>query len=334
VDEGDRPLRPAVWITWERQLRNRSMASRLGIPLFEIERRGSRLLGYARGLAATWRVLATRRPGVVFAANPSLVLAYFLLLLRPIFRYRLVMDAHFAGVLAFDGSRVRQAVLDAGNRLADRVIVTNREHAELVRRLGGVPFVCPDPLPRLELPSVPGEDKLVFFICSFDVDEPYAAVFEAARILAPRGYRLVASGRYTRVGLRPESLPHVELLGFVPEADFYSRLAACAVVVDLTTCEGCLVCGAYEAMVAGKPLVLSDTRALREYFTHGTVFTRHEPERIADAILEAHARRDELGAAIRAWIPIAETGTDENIEDLRSFCRRSGAFTGAVRART
>jgi glycosyltransferase involved in cell wall biosynthesis len=47
-----------------------------------------------------------------------------------------------------------------------------------------------------------------------------------------------------------------------------------------------MVCGAYEAVSLGKPLILSDTDVLREYFDQGCVFTYNETVNIRDAILK------------------------------------------------
>ncbi len=81
----------------------------------------------------------------------------------------------------------------------------------------------------------------------------------------------------------------MELSGFVSEPDYVELLSSARVIVDLTTREDCLVCGAYEALALGRPLVVSDSRALRELLRDGAVFARNEPEDIARAVAEASA---------------------------------------------
>jgi hypothetical protein len=56
------------------------------------------------------------------------------------------------------------------------------------------------------------------------------------------------------------------------------------------------VCGAYEAVALGKPLVTSDTVALRNYFRMGTVYTKHDPQSLAAAVTYALAHRERLAA--------------------------------------
>src|SRR5688572_8228462 len=210
----------AVWITWEVQPRNRSMARELGVPLHELDFSGRRVRRQLRACTATVRLLWRARPSVVFASNPSLVLTLLLLALRRPLRFRLASDAHYGGVVSVTGSRLLQRILDYTNRRADLVIVTNAEHARRVQRAGGRPFICPDPLPALPS-AVPrptmmnGTAKSVLFVCSYDLDEPFAEVFRAAPLLAEHGFTLFASGQIGRAGITPTGTPHVVLLGYV-----------------------------------------------------------------------------------------------------------------------
>jgi len=276
----------------------------LGVRLYAISHEGGRLRRYWRCALETIRHIRLERPQFVFAQNPSILLNYLLLVLRVFFRFRFITDAHYGGVIAHTGSATLQSALDFCNRSADLVIVTNENHANHVERIGGTPIVCPDPLPDLAQHR-PVESrticKSVFFICSYEADEPFEAVFQAAELLSQDGFRVFASGNFKRVGIQPEQYPHVELMGFVSEEKFYQQLYASELVIDLTENEDCLVCGAYEAMVAEKPLVTSRTEALRKFFDSGTVFSGHDSASIAEAVRNAYDHRNKLVAEIREW---------------------------------
>jgi glycosyltransferase involved in cell wall biosynthesis len=224
--------------------------------------------------------------------------------LRRFFGFKVAIDAHFGGVEACNGSKIFQRVLDYCNRVADLVIVTNYMHRNRIRSLGGRGFVCPDPLPDLSRYCIQEEEiaRKVFFICSFDVDEPIQEVFRAAEILLPEGFQFFVSGNYRKAGIAPDDFPHLKLLGFVSETEFYGHLFSSQVVVDLTDYDNCLVCGAYEALAAGKPLVLSREKALQEYFTDGTVFTANQAAEIAAAVRQAHAERSRLAEECHNWV--------------------------------
>jgi glycosyltransferase involved in cell wall biosynthesis len=179
--------------------------------------------------------------------------------------------------------------------------------------------VCPDPLPDLAVyrgqkKETPGK---VFFICSFDIDEPFREVFHAAEILRPERFHFVVSGNYRKAGIAPADFPHVDILGFVPEPVFYGHLFSSQVVVDLTEHNNCLVCGAYEAISACKPLVLSRKKALQEYFTGGTVFTDNHGEEIAVAVRRAHTERYKLKAECLQWVLLAQEEMRGRLISLR-----------------
>ena len=128
------------------------------------------------------------------------------------------------------------------------------------------------------------------FVCSFAPDEPYIEVIEAARLLSDFAV-IHVTGRLGTARI-PDVVPdNVCLTGYLPDAEYERLLAEADVIVDLTAMENCLVCGAYEAVALEKPLVTSDTSALRSYFRRGTVFTRHDPVSIAGAIRTAVDRR-------------------------------------------
>jgi glycosyltransferase involved in cell wall biosynthesis len=257
----------------------------------------------------------------VFAPNPSIVLAYLLLVLRSIFGYTLVIDAHYAGVVAPGGGTLFQKVLDCCNRWADLVIVTNEEHRRHVEAIGGRSLLCEDPLPDIEryARTQSEESRAVFVICSFDIDEPYADVLRAASILRQEGYVFLISGDFRKAKIDPSEWPHVRFLGYVPEPEFYGRLADSQVVVDLTGQEDCLVCGAYEAMTLEKPLVTSRTKALQRYFTAGTVFVDHRPPTIAEGVRVAYERRSQLRQAIRDWKTRAAMDNAGKIAAIRAW---------------
>lgn len=316
-----------VWITWERQIRNRSLSQKLGAELCEIIVSASRFKRYTKSIIMTLSVIRSKRPSVVIGQNPSIVLSYLLLILSRFYKYSFVSDAHYGGIEACNRIPFYQKVLDILNASADMVIVTNRAHDEFIRSLGGKTFICQDPLPTLPVPRKlerVDPEKTIFFICSFDIDEQYKEVFEAAKLLREKGYTFYVSGNYKRVGIDPASHPEIKFLGYIPEEDFYSYLQACAAAIDLTAKDNCLVCGAYETISACKPLILSDTNALREYFGGAAIFTTGSPEDIARCMEIACSNKKELSRKAREWKERNETHMHSRIKLLRSMLLEKG----------
>jgi glycosyltransferase involved in cell wall biosynthesis len=292
----------ACWITWERHQRSRSLSAQLEIPLIELSRPGHRTLRYARNSIATLAALIRSPWRTVFVQAPSVVLAHLVIVLSAILRFRVIVDAHNAVI---EGAENAPAPLRSLYRFvvrrADTVIVTNSALAERVRRLGGTPGILPDPVPQFEPNIAAGtEANRVVVVSTWAEDEPLEAILQAAELLPqplfltitgrPRGKFAQAASRSTRV----------RLSGFVSDQDYLVLLATAGIVVDLTTRQDCLVCGAYEALALGRPLVVSDSRALRELLQDGALFTANEPDAIARAIIQAWQNEREWAARCAA----------------------------------
>lgn len=286
-----------LWLTWERQRRNRELSQALGAELIELSC-DRRLLRYPLLAWKTLAVVLRSRSEVIFGQNPSLVLAALLVQLRRLrLINRLVIDAHNAGLFPREGrSPCLNRVARWVQRGADLTLVSNEGLERLVRGNGGRAFSLPDPIPLFRDSSkvrLRGRTN-VLFVCTFAPDEPYREVFEAAALLDSKTV-IYASGDWRRSRLKPSFLPsNVILTGYLPETDYLNLLRSVDAVVDLTTREDCLVCGAYEAVAAGKPLVLSDTAANRAHFTPGALLTRNSATAIAAAIHMAVTEKDRL----------------------------------------
>jgi glycosyltransferase involved in cell wall biosynthesis len=309
-----------IWVTWEKQLRNRSMSEILKIPLFEISSERTRSVRYTICIIRTVLLLLTEKPSVVICQCPSVVLVLLLLGLKQLVGFRVVVDAHYAGIISGVGNTFFQRILEYCNRSADLTIVTNENHAHRVRSLGGRAFVCPDPIPDLsQYYSFVEKSQKILLICSYDPDEPFQEVFKAAKDLTNGGFRIAVSGKYKKAKILPDNYPYVQFLGFLPEKEFYRHLFSSQVIIDLTNNDDCLVCGAYEALSAGKPLILSKKETLLNYFTEGTVFTENNARDIAGAVRIAYAERKKLARASRLWVKRAKVEMNERITDLKKI---------------
>lgn len=290
-----------IWVAWESHRRNKSLSSSLGVPLYELDYRLPRLMRY---LCLPWVTLALflrKNPRIIFVQNPSLVLALTAIIFGRLTSRIVVVDAHNAGLLPLEGENAfLNALARHLMRRATLTIVSNQGLADQVRRAGGQPCILPDPLPRFDIATYQrrtpdNEIPNVLFVCTWAKDEPYVQVFKAARLIK-RPISILVTGNYARAP--KDVLQHVpnnvKLLGYVTEKRYQELLMRSDVILDLTMRENCLVCGAYEAVAAKKPLITSCTKALRTYFHKGAVYTRSEPEAIAHAILDGLDRQETL----------------------------------------
>lgn len=264
-----------IAITWFDHRRTTELCVGLGLPLRSIT---TRRKGLVRYLELTWRTvreLFGTRPHGVLVQNPSLVLAALMVGLRPLFRYRLVVDAHNEAVQpVINRSSLILWVTHWILRRADLTIVTNRQLADQVVARCGLPFVLPDRVPAA--PAISGKNLhgsfRVVLICTYAIDEPLAAIFEAVRGLDLHLY-VTGNDRKCSPQLRAIAPPNVIFAGFLSETDYWEYLAASDAIIDLTTMPNCLVCGGYEAAALGKPLLLTRSDAACELFGDGAVYT-------------------------------------------------------------
>jgi glycosyltransferase involved in cell wall biosynthesis len=248
-------------------------------------------------LAMTALELAKTRPRCLIVQNPSVVLTLFACLLKGLVGYRLIVDAHNAGIHPDHELLKRLSfVYRYICRTADVTIVTNAALALVVESRGGTPLILPDKLPSVQFATAARENGFsVVYICTFSPDEPFQEFFEAATILSDSGINFKITGAVKGVHASiPAKYPLLSFTGFLPDADYWQLLAGADLIVDLTTREDCLLCGAYEAVALGVPMVLTDTKALRSYFKKGVVYTDNSSDDIARSILEAKTAIDAM----------------------------------------
>lgn len=298
----------AVWITWETQRRNGSMARAVGAEFFELTSKKSRLRRYLELSLKTLKILKRSKPAVVYYQNPSIVLGLLITVARPFFfrNAKIVGDYHNAGV---SPPKNLQAVSRWIAKQSDVVIVTNEALASTIRQWAAQPIVFPDPLPHFDesstrTPSPAALDEFIFlFICSWAEDEPIANVVNAAIAIKDRMPRakvhITGRPKWEKyLGQTPQP-DNVNLTGFLSEEDFHSALRSADVIIDLTTRDNCMVCGAYEGVAAEKPLILSNNPATCEYFSQGTVFTNNSTESISECLMSSKANYETMRREIK-----------------------------------
>ncbi len=285
-----------TWITWEKQIRNRSLSHKFNATLYEFDYQGNQLLRYTKCIFNTLGILYKHRDGVIFVQMPSLVLAAVALISKPFFRFTLVVDAHNAGI--FPENRWMRALADIIIQKANFIIVTNQTLAEIVVARGGKALIIPDPLPNLPdaetLRGLKIESGSVLFICSWASDEPFFEVFRAAEELSEFTFYVTGRSKGKELGYGRPLPKNIVLTGYLSDDDYHHRLATSEIILDLTTRENCLVCGAYEATALERPFIVSDKKAIREYFSKGCIYVENTTQDIVRGVIAMSAQHGQL----------------------------------------
>jgi len=295
----------SIWITWERQRRSLELAKALQaiIHILLPPDFFQGLLRYPYLSIRTLLIVIKEAPDVVFVQNPSIVLTALLTAFKNLFSYKLVVDRH--SNFKFDtikSKRLKWKFFHYLSRYtiknAELTIVTNDYLFDIVNKWGGHGFILQDKLPELAIGERIdlGGKKNIVVISTFAEDEPIIELLNVAKKLSEDCFFYITGSydRYKKKYLLDNLPVNIKPTGFLPEKMYQSLLISADLIVVLTKGEHVLNCGAYEAISLSQPLVLSDTKAIRNYFRKGVVFSKCDSNSIAAAITEGIRNNDFL----------------------------------------
>ena len=308
-----------IWITWEKQRRNSGLSSALGFKLFEFEYdKHIKIVRYLIAIYKTTHLIFKNRSKIIVTQNPSIVLSLLAVFLKKLFHFKLVIDAHNSGLYPMEGKNTFfMTVSRFIQRNSTLTIVTNEKLKEIVKSNGGMSFVLQDKIPEIESASLFPMDGIhqIACICTYGDDEPYREIIEAAQLI-PEEIVIYFTGNYKNKVDRDTVPSNVKLLGYISEKDYWSLLNSVDVVMDLTLRENCLVCGAYEGLSLLKPMVLSNTEALKSYFSKGCTYVNPDSASIAFGITDAIDRYAELKNEIVELKYFIDLNWNKRLSDL------------------
>lgn len=290
-------------LTWDPVCqRSASIATQLGRPLETIHYLGYRRpwlapVKYPLQAATTLTSLFRRRPPVVMVSNPPPFAAWTAWVYCALTGSSLVIDAH-TGVFLEPKWRPFRSLNRFLMRRAALNLVTNGTLRRQVEEWGGRGFVLPDPLPDASPPAaafpLSPHHFNVAAVFSFYEDEPVTEMLSVRRL--PPDVHVYVTGDASRVpgASRARISPQMTLCGFLPRAEYEALLWSCDAVLVLCTRPHTLLCGAYEAVAAGKPLITSESEDMRAYFRQGTIFVENTTAGIEEGIRRMRERKREL----------------------------------------
>jgi glycosyltransferase involved in cell wall biosynthesis len=269
------------------------------------------------------KIMAREKPDTILCQvpppfNPLSAIVYRTLYNR---RATIVMDIHTAGLVK-PWAYFRLVNKFIMKRSA-AVIVTNIEAQKTVEKVYNIrPLVLEDKIPDIQkcfgaekqeakdtekqfdtmVPRVKNHDENalsgvtgssgnkasdIFVIAvplSFSSDEPIDSILTAAMDLPD--VRFYLTGDISRVkneivSTKPDN---VTFTGFLKEEDYYLLLGRADGILCLTTRDQTMLSGSYEAVALERPLITSDWKPLRRYFTRGTIFVDNSPGGIRSAV--------------------------------------------------
>jgi glycosyltransferase involved in cell wall biosynthesis len=294
-----------VAIAWSPNcVRTKQYAKRLGatahmIHYLQWKRPMLAPLKYIPQWIKTWITLYRERPTAVYVPIPPPFAALCVALYCRARGIPFVMDKHghsltgrkWAWTAPLQRWLARRARVNIVDQVRYQQLFEEEWDARAVRLERPPLQIDFDKLQRIDDP----EKFTVTVVNTFAGDEPLDIVLDAARELPDIPFYVLGdTARATREQLA--SAPtNVTFPGYLHNEDYWNQLYSSRAIIVLTTESYSLLGGAQEGMSLGKPLIVSDQPALREYFTKGTVFVEHTAESIRDAVIEAREHEARLG---------------------------------------
>lgn len=284
-------MKKSVWLTWERQTRNISMARLLSADYCEFQSKQNKLLRYLLLSYKTFAYLFKHKPDIIYYQNPSIVLGLCCVLYKKCCRQvQLVGDFHNIAFNQLPTFLYKiNSFLCRSNNIT---LVSNQYLINSVEEMGGIGQIFPDPIPEAECsPHFHSHANFILLVCSWAEDEPVNSVIEAFEMtkLHHSGTCLYITGRKKKGVLVKDDDYYenngIKFTGFVGEVEYWNFLRDAQLVIDLTTRQDCLVCGAYESLAVRTPVIVSNNQASMEYFGDFAEFTDNSVKDLAEKIV-------------------------------------------------
>lgn len=165
---------------------------------------------------------------------------------------------------------------------------------------------------------------LMVAVCSYGFDEPVELILEAAEQIPQ--IDVAMTGR-PPVGLSSRAPANVRFTGWLNERDYHDMLAKASAILCLTTREATMQNGLIEALEHRRPVVTSNTRALREWAhdVPGVLTVDHEPKALAVALSTVASNR-------AGWLDRAAQGQRVALRRAQAeLCQLQDAMTASSR---
>jgi glycosyltransferase involved in cell wall biosynthesis len=280
-----------IWITWEKQRRSIELAKQLNCTFYELNYSG--ILRYPKCIINTVNIFLTKRYDILFVQNPSMILAALSCVYKKLFKKILIIDRHTTFMLNRTYKPTLEILLFKTLNTytisnADLTIVTNKYLVRHVECMGGKAIALPDKLPEIKATKKyeVSSGFNILLISSFGADEPIEEVIKAMRELTDQ-VTLYISGNNNKLDKNiSHNVPsNVVFTGYLSDVNYVNLLFSVDAIMALTTSDYCMLCGCYEAVSAGKPLITSKKEVLQDYFK-GSIFIDNTVAEIVASIIE------------------------------------------------
>jgi glycosyltransferase involved in cell wall biosynthesis len=279
---------------------------------------------YVLSSLRTAAYLVSRRPQAIIVTNPPILPPLLALAYSKFARVPVLLDSHPSS-FSVDGPLVhRLAPLHAWvARRAATTLVTVDELAAVVRGWGARADIVHEAPPEwtVRAASLPAGRMRALYIGRFAGDEPTEEVLAAARSVPDMDIYVMGDVRKCALTLRSSAPENVTFTGFLRGEDYRRAIEDADVLVVLTNRLDAVNRAAYEAVYAGRPLIVTGTPPMRRLFPFA-VHVRNDADGIAAGLRTAAERHTELVTAAGQALALQAERWQRQLDVLRGRVRR------------
>ena len=244
------------------------------------------LVRYLLSAVRTVDYLVRVRPDLVIVTNPPVVAGCVALAWARWAGASVALDSHPGGFGAQgDTVSARLQLLHRWLvRRVDLTMVTAEGFCRQVESWGGTAVIVHE-APGNWIPVPPPDHRRPRVLCvgRFAGDEPVDVVFAAAALAPECDFVVTGNIDDCPPSLRRSVPDNVTLAGFLGPDDYRTAVSEASMILTLTTEPLSVMRAAYEAVYAGRPVIVSDWPINRDLFADA-VHVGHQPEDLAAGV--------------------------------------------------
>ena len=275
----------SLFVAWTKVSRRSEQLSRqLGAEYYRLDRREGPVLLTVLRLGAnfirTLVKLFRSKPTTVFTFQAHPFVTAAALFYKFFSECKVVPDLHTAAYTDYDFFLSSGLSLFLWKR-SDMILVHNEESSEFLKaKFPSVKkklFVLEDPLPEFETESSQESESQsgvmkAVLINRFSADEPVEKFLNAASRHSEISFSISGDTRLADFPIDRYERRNIAFTGFIPDEAYVGLLKSADFIIALTTREMTLLSGGYEALALAKPVIVSATSTLRNYFGDAALY--------------------------------------------------------------
>lgn len=239
------------------------------------------------------KLLYLEKPTTVFTFHTHPLVTLCAILIKTMRPYKIIADLHTAAYTDYYRFPFK-SLIKFTFRFTDLLLIHNRNSINYFEKyFSGYSdklFFLEDPVPEIigtgkskDNPKIEGKTICVL-ITRFSDDEKVMDFLNIVKDL--ENYFFYITGNYKKINIGEDKRTgyNYHMTGFLDENDYWQLLDTADIIVTLTTREYTLLSAGYEAIALEKPILVSETITLKDFFGENARYLNQDFTNVVDEL--------------------------------------------------